>query len=350
MLLHPNQFSITNPASPGGAQSNRRTRNAKHKIGEADDITGAENKRKRKLFEEIDESPGPSGRNLELGVGSPFREAKAKTIHTQFEAPAYSIDRLFTEKELTMAMNNATIAAAHFFTKMKNGDSTNQDTATNGTNGVNHDHNSDNEAGGPSNDLDHDSDSPPAMALEMTRQVSSNPHATRGATRSALGDLAALATARTLPFASAVPFILPANIGSKPNAPAPPPAPLSSSDADQDLLLMMRDAPPDDPLNDRLLQEAVAPRRTREFQYQPPGMPAPVPEMTSHVRALAPHLDVASMMGGIPMSAQSSMGGYSEHGGNTPLGRFGETANALGGVGMRREASGSGRRGGRRAL
>ena len=48
-------------------------------------------------------------------------------------------------------------------------------------------------------------------------------------------------------------------------------------------------------------------------------------------------------MGGIPMSAQSSMGGYSDAGGNTPLGRF-----ADGGVAMARTASGSGRRGGRR--
>ncbi|KAF2178245.1 hypothetical protein K469DRAFT_642888 [Zopfia rhizophila CBS 207.26] len=342
MLLHPNQFSITHPASPGGPQAPRKTRNRGHKFGDPDDLAaGAENKRKRKLFEDNDnDSPGPSGRSMELGVGSPFREAKARTVHNQFEAPAYSLERLFTEKELTMAMNHATIAAANFFAKMKNPE-TAQDATTNGTNGVNHDHNSENGDGG--NDVDNDSDSPPGP-LGMTRQVSSNPHATRGATRSAL---APSITGGRFPFTSNTPFILPANIGSKPNAAAPTPAPLSTQDVDQDIMLMMRDAPPDDALNEKLLAAAVAPIRAREYQVQPPGYQQPVPEITSHVRAVAPHLEIGTI-GGVPMSAQSSMGGYSDAGGNTPMGRFGESS--LGGVGMRREASGSGRRGGRRGV
>jgi len=74
-------------------------------------------------------------------VGSPFRDAKAKTIHTQVEAPAFSVDRLFTEKELAMAMNTATIAAAHFL--RENGKIPtlpHQDTTTKQVaNGVNHD-------------------------------------------------------------------------------------------------------------------------------------------------------------------------------------------------------------------
>ena len=333
MLLHPNQFSITNPASPGGPQAPRKTRNRGHKFGDADELAaGTENKRKRKLFEDNENgSPGPSGRNMDLRVGSPFREAKARTIHTQFEAPAYSLERLFTEKELSYAMNQAAHAASEFFAKLKNPDSIAQDATTNGTNGVNHDSNSDQPEGG--NDAEQDAESPTGP-VEMTRQISSNPHATRGATRSALGP-ASLAS-RPFPFAPLPPFILPANIGSKPNASAPTPPSLSAQDVEQDMLLMMRDAPIDDPLNEKLLSTAVAPLRTREYQLQPPGYQPPVPEIMSHLRSVAPHLEIGAM-GGIPMSAQSSMGGYSDAGGNTPIG----------GVGMRREVSGAGRRGGR---
>jgi hypothetical protein len=347
LLLHPNQFSITNPASPGGAQSNRKTRHTRHRI-DPDDLVNAatanENKKKRKLFEVEDNgSPGPTGRNADIGTNSPFRDAKAKTIHTQFEAPAFSIERLFTEKELGMAMNNATIAAAHFFAKMKNADhTTSQDAATNGTNGVAHDNGSDNEAN--SNEMDHDSDSPHGPP-DMLRTISQSHHATRGATRSALGDLASLAT-RSYPFPVTLPVVLPANIGQKPNAAAPSPAPLQAQDAEQDFMIIFRDAPANDALNEKLLADAIAPLRTREYQYQPPGWQPPVPEITTSIRAVAPHLEAGvggalNSTGGVPMSAQSSMGGYSEIGGGVAMDRFGE-GSSLGGVGMRRTASGAG--------
>lgn len=341
MLLHPNQFGIGHPASPGGPQAPRKTRRTGHKFGDADDM--AENKRKRKLFEDNDnDSPGPSGRNLELGVGSPFREAKARTIHAQFEASAYSLERLFTEKELNMAMNQATTAASHFFAKMKNNDPS-QEPTTNGTAHTNGDHASEN---GDAGDAD-DSDDVPG-ALEMTRQVSSNPHATRGATRSALN----LASGQ-IPFIYNPPFVLDAKIFQKNNASAPTPPALSTQDVEQDLKLMLRDARPDDELNEKLLQAAVNPMRAREYQVQPPDYREPVNETTTLVRAVVPHLEVggvgAGQMGGVPMSAQSSMGGYSDTGGaNTPMGRFAESGLSVGGVGMVRTASGSGRRGGRR--
>lgn len=337
MLLHPNQFSINNPASPGGPQAPRKTRRT-HKFGDPEDLT-SENKRKRKFVEEDNESPGPGGRDI--GIGSPFREAKARTVHAQFEAAAYSLERLFTEKELNMAMNHATVAASNFFAKMKVADGS-QEATTNGTNGTTHDaDNSD-----PEPDVDSDS---PTGPVEMARQVSSNPHATRGATRSALGP-ASFANGK-LPFHHNPPFILPANTINKPNAAAPTPPPLGVQDVEQDWMLMMRDAPPDDALNEKLLAAAVAPVKAREYQVQPPDYQAPVPEITSHVRAMAPHLEVggssavAAALGGVPMSAQSSMGGYSDTAGNTPVGRLGE---ALSGVPMARTASGSGRRGGRR--
>lgn len=338
MLLHPNQFSIGNPASPGGPQAPRKTRRTGHKFGDVEDMAAAENKRKRKLFEDNDnDSPGPAGRNIELGIGSPFREAKARTIHNQFDAPAYSLERLFTEKELNMATNRATNAASYFFAKMKSSDA-NNDTTANGTNGANGDRASEN--GEPLEEQD--SDEIPG-AVEMGRQVSSNPHATRGATRSQLN----LASGN-IPFIYNPPFILDAKIFQKPNASAPPPTPLASNDVEQDLKLMLRDARPDDELSEKLLQAAVNPVRAREYQIQPPDYREPVNETTSFVRSVVPHLEVGGgpIMGGVPMSAQSSMGGYSDTGNNTPLGRFGD--NAAGGLAMARTASGSGRRGGRR--
>jgi len=343
MLLHPNQFSIGHPASPGGPQAPRKTRRTGHKFGENEDLAAAnENKRKRKLFEDNDnDSPGPSGRNMELRVGSPFREAKARTIHTQFEAPAYSLDRLFTEKELNMTINQATTAASHFFATLKRPESTQQENGTNGTNGIAQDAASEN---GEAGDMDVDSDSP-AGPIDMARQVSSNPHATRGATRLALGP-ANLASGR-LPYIYNPPFVLDSKIFTKVNASAPPPPSLTPQDVEQDLKLMLRDARPDDELNEKLLQAAVHPVKAREYQIQPPGFREPVPEIISHVRAVNPLLEVGAI-GGVPMSAQSSMGGYSDAGGNTPLARLGESV--LGGVSMVRTASGSGRRGGRRAI
>jgi hypothetical protein len=351
MLLHPNQFSIAHPASPGGPQQPRKTRRTGHKFGETEEMV-AENKRKRKLFEDDNGSPGPSSRNADLGIGSPFREAKARTINAQFEASAYSLERLFTERELNMAMNQATTAASHFFAKMKSTDTSNGEPTMNGTNGTNGDHASEN---GDNGDMDQDSDGLPG-AVDMGRQISSNPHATRGATRSAVS--LNLASGQ-IPYIYNPPFVLDAKIFQKNNPVAPAPPPLGSQDIEQDLKLMLRDARPDDELSEKLLQAAVNPVRAREYQVQPPDYREPVNETTSFVRSVVPHLDVgggalmgAGAMGGVAMSAQSSMGGYSDAGGNTPLARFGESsalAVAAGGVAMARTASGNGRRGGRRA-
>jgi hypothetical protein len=110
---------------------------------------------------------------------------------------------------------------------------------------------------------------------------------------------------------------------------------------------MLREARPDDELNERLLQAACQPVKMRDYQVQPPGFTEPVNEITSHVRTVVPHLEVGGM-GGVPMSAQSSMAGYSDAGNNTPLGRSGEASTGYGGgVPMARTASGRGRGRGR---
>lgn len=351
MLLHPNQFSIHNPASPGGPQAPRKTRRTGHKFGDAEDMaTASENKRKRKLFEEQEnDSSGPSGRPTEMGIGSPFREAKARTINAQFESAAYSLERLFSEKELNMAMNQATTAASHFFAKIKHSEAgTHEATANGHTNGVNGDHASEN---GDAMEQDQDSDDVPG-ASDMTRQLSSNPHATRGATRSALNPTAAIVNGQIPPFIYNPPFVLDAKMFQKINASAPTPPSLSTQDIEQDLKLMLREAPPDDELNEKLLQAACHPVKARDYQVQPPNFTEPVSEMTSALRSTAPHLEVGAGLGGVPMSAQSSMAGWSDAGGNTPVGRHGDRDSLAvgghgGGIAMTRTASGSGRGRGR---
>ncbi|KAK3066683.1 hypothetical protein LTS18_001556, partial [Coniosporium uncinatum] len=83
----------------------------------------------------------------------------------------------------------------------------------------------------------------------------------------------------------------------------------------------------DDPLNNQLLEQATKPIASSEYQYRPPNQLADERELGGH------HRDLLAAMGGVPMSAQSSQGGYSEAGG-LPISR---TNSAMGG--LRRTAS-----------
>ena len=108
LLYHPNQFSINNSASPGGLQSNRKTRHARHRLEaeELEPIGGVNNKRKRKAATDIENgSPGPTGRDPE--AINPLKEANARLEAHQVTAPLYSIDRLFSTRELDVNLQQA---------------------------------------------------------------------------------------------------------------------------------------------------------------------------------------------------------------------------------------------------
>lgn len=108
LLFHPNQFSINNSASPGGTQSNRKTRHARHRleIEELEHVSGVNNKRKRRPPTDIENgSPGPAGRDTE--PTNPLKEANARLEAHQVTAPLYSIDRLFSTRELDMNLQQA---------------------------------------------------------------------------------------------------------------------------------------------------------------------------------------------------------------------------------------------------
>ncbi|EON67513.1 hypothetical protein W97_06881 [Coniosporium apollinis CBS 100218] len=343
-LLNPNQYTIA-PGSPGGPQNPRKTRHTRHRVGDPEDLVAAaaEKQRKRKaaLEENDNGSPGLAQRNADLGFGSPFRDARTKKEYTQFEAGAYTIDRLFTEKELAMTMNHASLAATSFFAKaasqtlvnghaataldsLPNGDvpqlldapdndMTNAPTATATATAT------DPDSASPS-----DASAPALAAPEMERQPS---HATRATTRTAPPPSLSAAVLRALPphpGASAVPVILPANLASKPNAAAPPPAPLSAADIESDLAFLGRGVGAEDPWNERLLDAAVGGVWTRQVEVRAPGwVGGGVPE----VRALEEGFGEGE--GGVVMSSQASSnggggggGGGGRVGGGLGRGRF----------------------------
>ncbi|KAI6869755.1 hypothetical protein KC338_g3277 [Hortaea werneckii] len=154
LLLHPSHFSIHNPGSPGGtAQQNRKTRHLRHRAGspapgdigadKGGEGNGGKKKRKAGAMEDENgngnESPAPSHQPFRLppppdalgGGRSPFKDARDKSGYAQFEAPAYSLERIFTEKELAMATATAQHATYRYFHTPQ----AQKDTATEGQTG-----------------------------------------------------------------------------------------------------------------------------------------------------------------------------------------------------------------------
>jgi hypothetical protein len=140
LLLHPSQFSITNPASPGnGGQNGRKTRYTRHRI-DIDDMAnglsaeGGSHKRKRKV--PIDNDDVAAASPSRDGISTPADRARAKAVAHQ-TGPLYSISSLFTEKELTFHTHQAHIATRHFFATSHSGNSNSNSNHHNTTNGHN---------------------------------------------------------------------------------------------------------------------------------------------------------------------------------------------------------------------
>jgi hypothetical protein len=233
LLLHPNQFSITNPASPGGVHGNRKTRHTRRgaDFEELGSGIGAEpmNKRKRKV--PMDEDNGSPPRD----TAAPPDRTKGRA-GLQQNGSAYNISSLFTEKELAMHCNVAHVASVHFLSAAKkarlaaasglgtNGQNTDQDEAS-----------LDDDASGDEN--------VEAEAPEMERVSSQNVHATRstrntnGAAGTLLAELADKNTTRpNLPY-----YVL-GNYHSRPNGNllVPPPSALLTEEVEDDMALFER--------------------------------------------------------------------------------------------------------------
>ena len=116
LLLHPSQFSITHPASPGGQQSNRKTRHTRHKL-ELDELEklGDSSKRKRKAPIDLDNgSPGPSTRAPDPEHQT-WEKVQGSTEYQQHSAPLISVERLFNAKDLGMATQLAVETTAQIW-------------------------------------------------------------------------------------------------------------------------------------------------------------------------------------------------------------------------------------------
>ena len=245
LLLHPSQFSITNPASPGGNHTSRKTRFTRHR--EQEDMNGASevtSKRKRKI---VDDDVGSPSRN---GVSTPAERTRA-TVSNQ-TAPVYSIHSLFTEKELNLQSHQAQIAARHFFsTSRKEGETSNarkrqkvDDDRSRGSDGS-------------ASEEDEELEAP-----EMGRSTSQNVHITRS-TRTiggmsglnALSELAEKAATRpALPYAT-----LHTHQG-KQGTFLPQPSRLMAEELEEDLLkITQSESQPKGQFDKRALEEALKP-------------------------------------------------------------------------------------------
>lgn len=115
LFLHPNQYTLTNPASPGGTHSKRATRLRR----EMDDAAGlAENKKRKRNGPDDDGSPAPIRRAFDAAGTTPLWQNDRIRAARRETGPVYSIDKLFTDKELSMNYNSAAIAAyKHLLTR-----------------------------------------------------------------------------------------------------------------------------------------------------------------------------------------------------------------------------------------
>lgn len=168
LLLNPNQFSLTNPASPGGTHSKRATRLRK----DADDLQmfGDAKKRKRNPGED-DGSPAPMRRALDANSTTPLWQSEKARAAAKQSGPVYSIDKLFTDKELSLHYNTAALAAHQFILRARaNGNASSPDDSDSGN----------------VDDME-DVESIPSAPM-MERQVSHATRSTRGANQNFLDD------------------------------------------------------------------------------------------------------------------------------------------------------------------
>ncbi|KAJ5105949.1 hypothetical protein NUU61_003296 [Penicillium alfredii] len=257
LLLHPNQFSITNPASPGGLHSNRKTRHTRHRVDlELDNgIVSDLNKRKRKAPEEDAGSPV-----RETGGTTPAERSKATLA--QQTAPTYSIHSLFTDKELSGHANQAHVAATNFFATSKRADQ-GSGAATNGNN---------TDAEDTPEGTGHEDNGTPSAA-DMIRTASHNYHATRSTRTNAHPALSALAELADKPATRPPPpYHVLANYHARPNGNAPPLTSLMNDEVDDDCARMDRlSSKPSSWIDSSLLELTVAPVPSGPVDDHPPN-------------------------------------------------------------------------------
>ncbi|KAK4503430.1 hypothetical protein PRZ48_004345 [Zasmidium cellare] len=290
MLLHPNHFSIgNNPGSPShnGNAINKRTRHLRHHRGASpapgnnDAIENGKRKRKFGQLEDDQGNESPLPPYL-AGGRSPFKDARTQREYAQFDAPAYSMDRLFTEKELALATDTAKVATYKYFHQPPQEQGSNSNgTAVPSVDGevvesaevVPDEQMLDAPANGTNTPPPSE---PPAAAPGMERSAS-HQVLTRGGAKAnplaALSDLANAAAAasstapiiRQNPFTPVAPHYHAVTRSEKSGAPAPPP--VNSVDMDNDFN-MMRHAGDDADGEDDMNADPDAAEKARDLRRQ----------------------------------------------------------------------------------
>jgi hypothetical protein len=256
LLLHPSQFTITNPASPAGHTS-RKTRTTRR--GEQDELNGyhdVTNKRKRKF---IDDEVGSPSRN---GASTPAGRRAGDALAHQ-TAPVHSINTLFTDKELNFQSHQAQIAARHFFaTSQKEGENDGRSKRVK--------ENGDVKSAGSNEDSSDDDDGLEAPGMERT--ASQNVHVTRStrtigglAGLNILSDLAEKASTRP-----ALPYATLHTLQQKSGTFLPQASRLLDTEIEEDLVKLAQiESQPGDQVDRKAVEEALAPITTNRSNLAP---------------------------------------------------------------------------------
>lgn len=320
LLLHPNQFSINNPASPGGTHGKRTTRLRR----EIEEMPGfSENKKRKRNGNDDDGSPAPQRRTLDANGITPVWQ-NDRLRFGKMTGPVYSIDKLFTDRELSMTYNHASLAAHKYMLRHKSKDGLASSPSESGPD----DH----------EEVEDGTDSAPSAPV-MERQVSHATRSTRGGAQNAnfydnkvlgLEALANLELPGNLERLDAqepkLPPIVPAPYNkAKPMTDSSGPAPLTADDALADLqaVSILRQYEQahgpgsnfDVPNGGRRILEAVA-KHPRDSQYVAylQGERPNADELRADLKVEESNLrgepgPAVHQLGGAPMSRQNSAGG-----------------------------------------
>lgn len=249
LLLHPSQFTITNPGSPGGVYTSRKTRTTRTR-GEQDDLNNGypevTNKRKRRL---IDDDVGSPSRN---GTSTPAGRGRLDAL-THQTAPLYSISNLFTDKELNLQSHQAQIAARHFFsTSQKEGEA-------NGNRRRARDDDDKSQVSGDGSGAEEDEE---LEAPDMDRTASQNVHVTRSTrTIGALAGLNILSDlAEKVAIRPALPYATLHTHMQKSGTFLPPPSRLMDTELEEDLLRLAHiESQPKGVADKKAIEDALKP-------------------------------------------------------------------------------------------
>ncbi len=304
LLLHPHQFSIAHPASPGGPQSNRKTRHTRHRADLDDGGAGAgepasKKRRKAAAVEDPEAEPLIGRARAPDGRPSPTRDAPG-TLHAS--TPLYTVERLFTEKDLNLGLQAAAVAAAQQFAEMK-AQLTGPATHNGRRHGSNISDNNSNAKGSPGTP-DGDSTEGAPTATDMDRSASQSQHATRSNRNAhALNVLGDIAVAQKTTFGVPIPLVISA--GNITKAGTVPPLSTVATDQANDDIRKLNEALRRGPgtIDRQLIDQLCAPSIPLPFPDEGELLNVPfLPTEGANLSKPPSSVKGFNVLGGLPMS------------------------------------------------